>query len=54
MADVPCMDYLWDSQWGCPDNRHTKLHKRGVAEVSHIAYFWESHGRCAMPGIPMK
>ena len=28
-------------------------HKRGVTEVWHIAHFWVSYGRCAMPGLPM-
>ena len=28
-------------------------HKRGVTEVWHIAHFWVSYGRCAMPGSPM-
>ena len=27
--------------------------KRGVTEVWHIAHFWVSYGRCAMPGLPM-
>ena len=26
---------------------------RGVTEVWHIAHFWVSYGRCAMPGLPM-
>ena len=25
----------------------------GLTEVSHIAHFWVSYGRCAMPGLPM-
>ena len=25
-----------------------------LTEVCHTAHFWESHGRCAMPGIPMR
>ena len=29
-------------------------HKRGVTEVCHSGHFWGSHGRCAMPGIPMR
>ena len=29
-------------------------HKRGVTEVCHTAHFWGSHGRCGMPGIPMR
>ena len=28
-------------------------HKRGVTEVWHIAHFWVSYGRCAMPGLLM-
>ena len=24
-----------------------------AAEVWHIAQFWVSYGRCAMPGLPM-
>ena len=27
--------------------------KRGVTEVWHIAHFWVSYGRCAIPGSPM-
>ena len=29
-------------------------HKRRVTEVCHIAHFWESHGGCAMPEIPVR
>ena len=25
----------------------------GLTEVSHIAHFWVSYGRCSMPGLPM-
>ena len=28
-------------------------HKRGLTEVWHIACFWVSYGRCAMPGLPI-
>ena len=28
-------------------------HKRGVTEAQHIAHFWVSYGRYAMPGLPM-
>ena len=28
-------------------------HKRGETEVWHMAHFWVSYGRCAMPGSPM-
>ena len=27
--------------------------KMGVTEVCHVAHFWESYGRCAMPGLPV-
>ena len=54
MADVPCLDYPWDSERGYPGDRQTKLHKRGVTEVCLIAYLWESHGRCVMPGLPVR
>ena len=54
MEDVPCVDYPWDSLWGLTDDRQTKTHKKRVPEIFHIALFWEFHGSCAMPGIPMK
>ena len=54
MEDVPCMDYPWDSLLVSPDNRQIKAHMKRVPKICHIACFWESHGSCAMPGIPTR
>ena len=39
----PVPNYVFCRQWD-PD---------GLTEVWHIAHFWVSYGRCAMPGSPM-
>ena len=37
MVDVPCLDRLWDSWWGCPDDGQTK---QKIPEVYYMTCFW--------------
>ena len=41
MADVPCLDHLWDGQKYCPDDGQIKWHRWQIPRIMPLFMFLE-------------
>ena len=53
MADVACMDHLWDSQKNCTEDGSLDGSSKKHQETCTIACFWGSHGSLTVLGSPV-
>ena len=53
MADVPCLDHLWDGQKNCPEVGKLGGTSGKYQETCLFACIWDPYGSLAVLGLPI-